>query len=256
MMNFRTRVRRGDVQIGTFVKLASHQIPELLGISGLDFCVIDCEHAAFDAGTLDRMALASRAAKWPCLVRVSELDKVSIGQTLDLGFSGVMVPHVTSADAAMEAARAIRYRLGERGFSPSTRAAEYGATDARAYRQAADEQNSLWCQIEDAKALSQLDAIAAIDEVDCLFLGLADLVLSLNAESQKDRRVVEAVAATAEAGRRHRRAVGIHVGDMAEIPELLALGITTFVCGSDQTFLLAQARQIRSGLATVLGNRA
>jgi 2-keto-3-deoxy-L-rhamnonate aldolase RhmA len=252
MQDFRQSVRSGAMQLGTFIKTPSHQIPEILGVSGLDFAIIDCEHAAFDVEALDRMALAARAAGLPCLVRIPELNAATIGQILDQGLSGIMVPHVKDPGSATAALAAAKYGLGHRGFSPSTRAAGHGTADPVAYRSAADRESSVWCQIEDAAALARLDDIAAIDQIDCLFLGRADLALSLKVEGQNDPKVVAAVAATAEAGRRHGRAIGIFIGDTAEIPDLLTLGITVFVCGSDQSFVLAQARRIRKEMSAYL----
>lgn len=256
MQVFRQRVRSGAVQLGTFVKTPSHVIPELLAVAGVDFAIIDGEHAPFDPETLDRMALAARAGGLPCLLRIQELNGASVGQALDLGLSGILVPHVKDAASADRALAAAKYNLGERGFSPSTRGGGYGATDAVAYRARADRETSVWCQIEDEAALSRLDEIASVSEIDCLFVGRADLALSLNVASQKDRKVVEAVAATAAAGRRYGRAVGIYISDTAEIPELLALGITVFVCGSDQSYLIAQGRRLRAELSALLAAKA
>lgn len=238
--------------VGTFIKTASHQVPEIIGAAGLDFAIIDAEHAPFDPLTLDRMVTAARGAALPCLVRVPELAPAPIGQMLDLGAAGIVVPHVASAEAATAALTAAKYSGRKRGFSPSTRAGRYGAIDAAAYREAADRGSSVWCQIEDAAALAELDAIASVDQIDCLFLGRADLALSLGVDSQRDPKVVAAVKATAEAGRRHGRTVGIYIGDTAEIPDLLALGITVFVCGSDQSFMLAAGQRIRKDLAAAL----
>jgi 2-keto-3-deoxy-L-rhamnonate aldolase RhmA len=252
MRDFRQRVRAGAVLLGTFIKTASHQVPELIGVAGLDFAIIDAEHAPFDAATLDRMALAGRAVGLPCLVRVAELAAAPIGQALDLGMAGVVAPHVASAEAASRALAAAKYGAGQRGFSPSTRAGGYGGGDPAAYRATADRESSVWCQIEDAAALGELDAIASVDAIDCLFIGRADLALSLGVDSQRDPKVAAAVRATAEAGRRHSRTVGIFIADVGEIPDLLALGITIFVCGSDQSFILAQGRRIRQELSTII----
>jgi 2-keto-3-deoxy-L-rhamnonate aldolase RhmA len=252
MQNFREAVRSGGVQLGTFIRTPSHQVPEVLGGARLDFASVDCEHAPFDLVTLDRMALGARSVGLPCLARVSELASVAIGQVLDLGMGGILVPHVRNADMAAQAVAAAKYGSRARGFSPSTRAANYGGIDARAYRVKADLESSVWCQIEDADALSQLDAIAAVEHVDCLFVGRADLALSLKVESQEDPKVKEAVAATAAAGRRHGRTVGIYIGSTTEIPDLLALGFTVFACGSDQGFLVAQGRRLRAELSAIL----
>ena len=89
--------------------------------------------------------------------------------------------------------------------------------------------------------------------MDCLFLGRADLALALGAESANDPKVRAAVVATVEAGRRRGRAIGIYVSDGAEIPALLAMGITVFVCGSDQSLLLAQGRRIADDFGRASG---
>ncbi len=236
----------------SFIKTAAHQSAELLGQAGLDFAIIDAEHAPFDLGAIDRVVLGARSAGLPCLVRPPDSSPNFIGQCLDLGAAGVLGPHVASAEVARGLAAAAKYGLGARGFSPSTRAGGYGGAGARAYREVADRESSVWCQIEDAEALKRLDEIAAVTEADCLFLGRADLALSLGVERPDDAKVVGAVRATAEAGRRHRRAIGIYVGDTGEIPALLALGITVFACGSDQSFVLDRARANRADLDRAL----
>ncbi len=251
MDSFRQRVRARQTVLGTFIKTASHQVVEVLGINGLDFAIVDAEHAPFDLAALDVMALAGRAVGLPLLVRIPELSAVQIGQMLDLGAAGVVVPHVFTAEAGQAAVAAAKYSAGKRGFSPSTRAGGYGSIDGKAYRTQADADSLVWCQIEDKAALSNLDAIAAIDEIDCLFIGRADLSLSLGVESQKDAQVIAAVKATAEAGVRHNRTVGIHISDTAEIPELLALGITAFVHGSDQGWLSSTIRRLRTDLTAL-----
>ncbi|HEY1928666.1 MAG TPA: aldolase/citrate lyase family protein [Caulobacteraceae bacterium] len=252
-MALREKVRSGQRVIGVFIKTASHQVVELIGRAGLDFAIVDAEHAPFDLLTLDRMALAARAWDLPLLVRPAGSDAAFVGQVLDMGFSGIVAPHVDSAQAARSVADAARFDRGRRGFSPSTRAGGYGATDARAYCEVADRETSLWCQIEDASALPRLDEIAAVDEIDCLFLGRADLALSLGVDSQSDPQVVDAVRATAEVARRAGRTVGIFVGSSQEIAPLAELGISVFVCGSDQSWLLAQGRAIRSAFDAARG---
>jgi 2-keto-3-deoxy-L-rhamnonate aldolase RhmA len=251
MDSFRQRVRARQPVLGTFIKTASHQVVEVLAIGGLDFAIVDAEHAPFDLATLDVMALAGRAAGLPLLVRMPALSAVPIGQVLDLGTAGVVVPHVFTAEAGQAAVAAAKYSAGKRGFSPSTRAGSYGSIDGKTYRAQADADSSVWCQIEDKAALANLDAIAQLDEIDCLFIGRADLSLSLGVESQTHPDVISAVKATAEAGNRHNRTVGIHISDTAEIPELLALGITAFVYGSDQGLLSSGVRRLRADLSAL-----
>lgn len=245
---FRHEVRSGRLLLGVFLKTASHQVVELAARAAQDFAVIDAEHAPFDPLTLDRMALAGRAAGLPLLVRPPGLDAAFVGHALDMGLAGVLAPHVDSVGRAEALLDAARFDRGRRGFSPSTRAGGYGAPDAAAYRRAADAGASVWCQIEDAAALDHLDAIAALEDVDCLFIGPADLALSMGVERRDDPRMIEAVRRIAEAGRRHGRTVGIYVGAVSEVADLKAIGVSVFVCGSDQSWMIAQGRRNRAAL--------
>ena len=243
-MNLAGRVRAGEVVLGAFIKTPAHQVAEVMGRSGLDFAVIDAEHAAFSAGDLDRVTLGAASAGLPCLVRPPDRSASFINQCLDLGATGILAPHVADAAAARAVIAAAKYHAGQRGFSPSTRAGGFGTTAG--YRAVADAASTLWCQIEDAAALRELDAIAALDGVDCLFLGRVDLALSLGVERQDDPKMVEAIAAVAEAARRHGRALGVYVGDAGEIAAFRELGARVIICGSDQSWLLAQGRAMRA----------
>ncbi|MDB5452134.1 MAG: 4-hydroxy-2-oxovalerate aldolase, partial [Caulobacteraceae bacterium] len=210
MSEFRNSVKSGRTLLGCFIKTASHQVVELVARAGQDFAIVDAEHAPFDLLTLDRMALAARATDLTLLVRIPDHNATFVGQVLDMGFDGVLAPHVASPEAATHLVEAALFEAGKRGFSPSTRAGQYGGVEANAYRRAADAAVSVWGQIEDAEALPQLDAIAAVDRLDCLFLGRADLAGSLGVDSIGDERVQQAVRATAVAGAGQGKAVGIY----------------------------------------------
>jgi 2-keto-3-deoxy-L-rhamnonate aldolase RhmA len=247
--SLRDRVRAGTPVIGTFVKTTSPQTVEVLGHSGMDFVVLDAEHAPFGVDTLDGAIAAACAAGIPALVRIPNHAPAFINSCLDMGASGVLVPHTLSCDDAEGIADAVKYGRGKRGFSPSGRAGNYGQVDFAAYRTATDAGSNIWCQIEDRAAMEQLDAIAAVDDVDCLFIGPADLGLSLGCDGPKDPRLAEAIGAIADAGRRHKRCVGLFVPNTESIPDMIAIGITLFVCGSDQGLMLGRARQVASELA-------
>jgi 2-keto-3-deoxy-L-rhamnonate aldolase RhmA len=115
-------------QIGTFVKTGAPQIIEILGGAGLHFAVIDAEHAPFDRATLDVMVIAARSVNLPLFVRIPDMNTATIQSALDLGASGLLVPHVDSADEARTLVARTRFIDGERGFSSSPRFAGYGAT--------------------------------------------------------------------------------------------------------------------------------
>lgn len=248
----RDRIRAGTPVVGTFVKTSSPQTVDLLGRSGLDFVVLDAEHAPFDVGTLDSALMAARGTALPALVRIPDHRPSFINACLDMGADGVMVPHTRSAADVQAIADAMKYGRGHRGFSPSGRAGNYGQVDHAAYRAQADARSCFFAQIEDAEAMERLDEIAANDAVDCLFIGPADLGLSLGCDGPHDPRLADAIRAIADAGRRHGRPVGIFVPNSDTIPDMLAMGITLFVCGSDQSMMLSTARRVADDMARIV----
>jgi 2-keto-3-deoxy-L-rhamnonate aldolase RhmA len=243
---FRNRLRQGEPQFGTFLKTASHQTVEVLGKAGLDFIVIDAEHAPFGIETIDRMIVGAAAAGLPRLVRLPELSAPVIGACLDAGADGILAPHVRDEAKAAACVAAAKFAPKQRGVSPSPRAGGYGTLDVATYLRTSDERTTVWCQIEDAEALDRLDAIAATDGVDCLFIGRTDLMISLGVGSTRDRAVEKAVRDICAAGERHGTRIGIFIAKPEETAELKKLGITIFVCGSDQSLLLEGARSARA----------
>ena len=121
--------------LGTFVKTPGPHNTEALGTAGLDFVVIDEEHAPFDRGSIDLALLGARAGGIAGLVRVS--DAGHLLAALDDGATGVLIPHVDSPQRAAEVVSLCRYRGGSRGFSNTTRAGGYGGRGHLAARRCA-----------------------------------------------------------------------------------------------------------------------
>jgi 2-keto-3-deoxy-L-rhamnonate aldolase RhmA len=239
----RARLHAGESILGTFVKTPSHVVLEVLGLAGLHCAVIDAEHAPIGLDALDTMLLGARAVGLPALVRVPGHEPGFINSCLDAGASGVLVPHVRSAEEAAAAVAACRYS-GVRGFSPSSRAGFYGTRPAAEHRTVSDNTTNVWCQIEDEAALAALPSIAAVPGVDCLFIGPADLALSMGLAGPGDPRLWPAIEAVAKAGRDAGVPVGMFVGEMSQVATLRTLGMRAFLVGSDQSLLAAQARSL------------
>lgn len=121
MSDLRARIRSGDLLFGTFVKTPAPQTIEILGAAGLDFAVIDQEHAPIGIGEMDMLALAAKASRLPILSRRWGASTDWIAPVLDLGATGIMVPHVRDAETASAVCDAARFSRGKRGISPSPR---------------------------------------------------------------------------------------------------------------------------------------
>lgn len=226
----------GAAQLGTFVKTASAQVIEVLAFAQLDFAVVDAEHAPFDRRDIDLMMLASRATGLPLAVRVPNAEPATLLSVLDLGAAGIVVPHIDTAEQARAVVAHARYRGGLRGFSSSPRSSGYGSASMQAALAEGDRAMVL-CQIESARAVEACEAIARVEGVDAVFIGRADLALSMGFDSTAEKAVEQAVDHVIAAARAAGKAVVMAVGSMAEKERYAARGADWFVVSSDQGLL-------------------
>lgn len=243
-MSLKQRLAAGERIVGTFVKTPSPILVEVLGLTGLDCLCLDAEHAPFDRATIDGCALAARAARMPLLVRVPVATPEHILNALDCGAAGVVAPHIRSADEARAFAKACQYGPGGRGYAGSSRAAAYTTRTMAQHLEASAADTIAIAQIEDPEAIDDIDAIAAVEGIDALFVGRVDLTVAYGASSQDDYRVVEAVERACEAGVRHGRTVGMFLARIEDVPLWAAKGASLFLLGSDHGFLLAGAADL------------
>ncbi|HUC49840.1 MAG TPA: aldolase/citrate lyase family protein [Xanthobacteraceae bacterium] len=239
--SFRQRLLAAEPLVGTFLKTPTSHATEIVGDLGFDFVVIDQEHAPFDRTTTDIALLAARALDTPALVRVSGPD--AILSVLDCGATGVLVPHVASAAYAREVAAICRYRGGKRGFATSTRAGRYTGVPMWRHVSDSDAGTVFVAQIEDIEALDEVEAIAAVEGVDSLFIGRGDLTAAFGDETKDPPAVRKAVERICEAARRARKPISVYVGGVAEAAWLRRLGASAFILSSDQGFLRQAAAQ-------------
>jgi len=232
---FRQRLLAGDKLVGSFLKTPTSHGTEILAGAGFDFVVIDQEHAPFDRTTTDIALMAARGHDIPALVRVPSPE--GILSVLDCGATGILVPHVKSAAYAREVAALFRYRNGARGFATSTRAGAYTGVPMWKHIAAADSQVTFVAQIEDPVALDEIDAIAAVDGVDSLFIGRGDLTAAYGDETKDPPAVIRAVERITEAARKAKKNISVYVGNAQEAAWLKSHGASVFILSSDQGFL-------------------
>jgi staphyloferrin B biosynthesis citrate synthase len=244
--SFRQRLIAREPLIGSFLKTPTSHGTEIIGGAGFDFVVIDQEHAPFDRTTTDIALLAARAAGLPALVRVSGPD--TILSVLDSGAAGVLIPHVASAEYARRVAALCRYRGGKRGYATSTRSGGYSTVPMWRHIANSDANTVVVAQIEDPEALDEIDAIAAIDGIDSLFIGRGDLTAAFGDETKNPPVVVKAVERISEAAQKAGKTISVFVGNGTEAAWLKSLGASTFVLSSDQGLLRQGAL---AGLADV-----
>lgn len=248
--SFRQRLLAGDRLVGTFLKTPTGHGTEIVAGVGYDFVVIDQEHAPFDRTSTDIALMAARGCNIPALVRVSGPD--TILSVLDCGATGMLIPHVASAAYAREVAAMCRYK-GRRGFATSTRAGGYTAVPMWQHIRASDDAVTVIAQIEDPEALDEIDAIAAVDGIDSLFIGRGDLTAAFGDETPNPPAVRQAVEKIVAAARRANKPVSVYVGGRPDAEWLQGQGATTFIFNSDQGFLRQAAMKGLAEMRDLLG---
>lgn len=252
-MKTRLTPQPGRLHTGTFIKINSVHVVEILGSTPLQFAVVDAEHAAFDRRDIDLLVLAARAVNLPLLVRVPDMSASTVQGVLDLGAAGLLVPHVDSIEQARELVSRTRWRTGVRGFSSATRAAGHGALPmAQAFAATGDV--FLMAQIESVAAVEASAGIAAVDGIDGLFIGRADLALSFGEADPRSASVLAATRRVLDVALAAGKIAGMAVGTRSERDEFATWGANWFVVGSDQSLLrqaaCAAAQDAREPAAT------
>ncbi|MCJ9749291.1 aldolase/citrate lyase family protein [Neorhizobium sp. BETTINA12A] len=239
--SFRDRLLARDRMIGTFLKLPTTQVVEILGAVGYDFVVIDQEHAPLDRTITDMMIFAARASNIAPIVRVGDFSDANILSALDCGASGIMVPHVTTVKKAQAIARACRYRGGSRGFAGLTRASGWGVVGGVQHMAMQDRQVTCIAMIEDAEAVEHAGDIARVDGIDALFVGRGDLTASFGDDPDAGAKVAEITTTVAAAAREAGVPLMLLPNGKADLTFAKQLGASAMLVSSDHGFIRSAA---------------
>lgn len=235
------RLHAGEPLFGAWLGMASPPVAELMACAGFDFLVIDLEHSPASLSEAVAMMRACDAGGTPTIVRVPWNDHVFVKRILDAGAMSLMIPMIETAQEAAEAVAAARFPpAGRRGYAaPAMRCSRYGFIAD--YTMRANDELMLIAQIESAAAADAAQAIAAVDGVDLVLIGINDLAGSIGLLEQLDRPEVDALVRKAEAG---VRAAGKMLGTVPSArmgsPALFADGYS-LVAGTVDSVLLREA---------------
>jgi 4-hydroxy-2-oxoheptanedioate aldolase len=241
---FKAALRAGQQQIGLWCTIPNAGHAEAMALCGYDWLLIDSEHVAMSLETMHAMLQAAAPHPTHCVVRPGSLDLVEIKRLLDIGAQSLLIPMVNTADEARRAVAATRYAPeGLRGFAGISRATHYGLVEGYATRAA--EELCVLVQVESVEALSNLEEICAVDGVDGVFIGPADLAASMGYPGQGAHPEVQAAALDAIT---RIRACGKPAGILTLNPDFLAAahaaGTGFTAVAVDQDLLLRAARAL------------
>ena len=234
---FKRALRAGKRQIGLWSTLSSSYTVETVAGAGFDWLLLDTEHSPSDLeNLLTQLQAAAPYASHP-IVRIPWNDMVTVKRVLDIGAQSLLIPYVQDADEARNAVAHTRYPpAGVRGVAGTTRATRFGRV--KDYAKRAHEEICVLVQVETQSALKNIEAICAIDGVDGVFIGPADLHASMGYAGETANAAVkplidDAIRRIRKAG----KAPGILTPNEADARHWLECGALFVAVGSDAGIL-------------------
>jgi 4-hydroxy-2-oxoheptanedioate aldolase len=242
---WRERLGGPEPLVGMWVASASPVAAEICAGSGLDWLLIDCEHAPNNLITIQAQLQAVAPYPITPVVRPPTGDPVQIKQLLDAGVEVLLIPMVESAEQAQELVRAVRYPpAGIRGVGAAlARASRWQRVDG--YLGQADNDICLMVQVESVAGLDDLEAICKVDGVDAVFIGPADLAAAMGHLGQTDHpEVIAAVEHAIEVIVASGKAAGVNAFVESLARRYLSVGVRYILVGADVTLLARGSEEL------------
>lgn len=232
--HFKRNLHAGKTQIGLWCNLFNNLTVEVVAGSGFDWILLDTEHVPNEPFMVLSQLQAAVGGTATPIVRVLWNDPVIIKRYLDIGVQNFLIPMVQNAEEARKAVAATRFPSygGNRGFSAATRANKFGRVPN--YHHKAQDEIGVLVQVETRAALKEIEAIAAVEGVDSIFIGPGDL--SSDMDHLGDLSHPEMLAVTEDAIKRiiaSGKAVGILSPVESEARRWIELGAHYVAVGSD-----------------------
>jgi 2-dehydro-3-deoxyglucarate aldolase/4-hydroxy-2-oxoheptanedioate aldolase len=240
-------IGEGKCKIGGHTFFLDPAITEALALYGYDYIWIDGEHSPFSGEAVLSHIHAAAAGGAAAFVRVPWNDPVLLKPILEMNPDGIIIPLVSTAEEAAKAAAACRYPPnGIRGIGPR-RANNYGNMDFNTYLGAVEKSFLTIIQIEQEKAVNNIDSIITVEGIDAVILGPMDLSASMGLIGNiKHEKVVAACDRVINACKTKAMPCGISIGpgDLDYFKSWIAKGINFISCGDDISFLQMGARRV------------
>ncbi len=247
----RSKIAAGRPVLVAKSNFRSPEIAEMTGLLGYDCLWICNEHLYYDDSQLDHIVRAARVTGMDTLLRrnISGYERALI--PLESGVNGLMIPRVRTVEYVRRVVEYVKFPpLGRRGIDGVNADADFGLVELDEYLTRANERTFLVIQIEDPEAVEIIDDLAAIDGVDVLFVGPADLSLGYGAPGQlRHPRVEKAIDLVADACARHGKAAGTPAIDAEDTRRLLDRGYRFFTTSADYRFVRNGLLETRSAFS-------
>jgi 4-hydroxy-2-oxoheptanedioate aldolase len=253
VLNLGDRLRAGETVFNVTSVVPNPFLIETLARAGYPSVTLDIQHGFYDYDSVLAGVAAAASAGASTLVRVAFEDLSTAPRCLDAGAAGLLIPMVSTVEEARRVVAATKYPpVGQRSWGPNRGLAMSGLSPSD-FLARANQLSVVFVMIETETALANVDAIAAMNGIDGLFVGPFDLGVSLTSGRVLDPAqdvVDKAMDVIAAACRRHGKTAGAHAGTAELARGYLSKGYRFLSLGLDMTFVKAGAE---AALARVKG---
>ena len=242
-------IRQGRPIVGSAHMIRDEAVTESLRGVTSDFLLVDMQHVAFGLESLQNVLIALNPTELGVLVRVPSNDHTTIGQVLDLGATGVIVPMVNTRDDAIAAVAAAKYPPdGIRSWGPRRVASFHG--DAASYARTANDNVLIIAQVETKESVDNLDAILAVPGLTGVMIGPADLAISLGYMHDRDNQVVQdTIQAVLDRCLEVNVPFGYFAPNIERAVHWIERGALIINCSSDATFIAEGFSRVAAAVA-------
>jgi 2-keto-3-deoxy-L-rhamnonate aldolase RhmA len=250
-MDFKQKLRSGEVVYGLTLTIGSAQIAELVGHLGFDWVWIEAEHTTMSLEAIQSQVQALAGSGTKTVVRVDNNDQTMIKRVLDIGCDGIIIPSVNDRADADKAMRSIKYPpLGERGIGLA-RAQGYGVRLGE-YIKTANDQVLTFFMIEHITAVQNINEILQTEGLDGVIVGTLDLAGSMNLQNDLANPLIEAeVQKVLQASKAAGIACGAFVGDPNQAKARIQEGFQLVTLGADVIMLASSATNVLNAVRNV-----
>lgn len=243
-------IRRGRPIVGVSHVIQDESVTETLRDVDLDFLLLDMQHVAVTIETLQRTLVALQPTELSVLVRPLENDAAMIGQILDVGADGVILPMVNTADDARRAVAAVRYPpRGTRSWGPRRAARLHGGPEA--YARESDDNVVVIIQVETEEAIGNLDDILSVPGLSGVMIGPADLAISLGyMHDRTNAGVQEVMHGVLDRCRERGVPFGFFASSVEDGISWMERGGLILTCASDTSFVARGMAEMSAQIAS------
>jgi len=233
-------LNRNPVKGAMIFDFFSPGIPYVIKNSGCEFIIYDMEHGGLTLDKFKELSLISKGVGLTPMIRIPELSYNYIARSLDLGAKGIMIPMVNNQKEALEIVKYSKYPpLGRRGAGFGFAHNEYKKEHPIDVMEYANKNLINIIQIENEIGLENVEEIAKIDDVDCLWVGHFDLSNFLGVPGQFNSKLyLDAINKIIKAGKRHQKSLGIMVSTRQEMDFYSDLGFNIIAVGTEMNLLM------------------